>query len=55
MLATRALRISDDKNLENKKAHLLNVFVNNGYSRHQGLEAFLKANQDHKVNKDPKD
>lgn len=33
MIVTRALRIFDTKNLDKEKAHLLNVFVNNGYSR----------------------
>jgi len=31
---TQALRISDEKSLDKEKAHLLNVFTNNGYSRH---------------------
>jgi len=42
-LTTRALRISDDKSFEEDKSHLLNVFVENGYSRHLGQKAFLKA------------
>jgi len=54
-LATRALRISDGKNLEKEKAHLFNVFVDNDYSRNQGLLAFLKASQCPKVKKNPKD
>ena len=32
-LATRALRISDDDNLDEEKAHLFEVFEENGYSR----------------------
>jgi len=55
MLATQALRISDEKNIDREKAHLLNVFVNNGYSKHQGLKAFLKANKGPKVKGDLKD
>jgi len=53
-LATRVMRISNKKNFDKEKAHLLNVFVNNGYSRHQGLKAFLKAGRGPKNKKDPK-
>ena len=42
-LATRDLRVSHDKHLNEEKAHLLNVFINNGYSRHQCTKAFLRA------------
>lgn len=35
-LATRALRISDKKSFKKEKSHLLNVFVENGYSRYLG-------------------
>lgn len=49
------LRISDTKNLDKEKAHILNVLVNNGYNRHQGLKAFLKASRGPEINKDSKD
>ena len=55
MLATSALRISDEENLAKEKAHLLDVFVKNGYSRHLGQKAFLKAEKEPSVQKDPKD
>ena len=42
-LATRELRISDKYHLEGEKTHLLSVFCKNGYSKSQGLKAFLKA------------
>jgi len=51
--ATRALRIYDEMNLDKEKSHLLNVFVNNGYSRHQGRKALLVASEGPKVKKDP--
>lgn len=54
-LATCALRISNEKNLDKGKYHMLNVFTDNGYSRHQGLIDFLKAGRSPKVKKDPKD
>lgn len=53
MLATRALRISIEDHLSNGKSHLLNVSVNNGYSRQKGLKAFLKASKGTKIKKDP--
>eukprot|EP00253_Pinus_taeda_P003009 PITA_03009 len=54
-LATCAVRISDEKSLEKEKAHLLDVFVKNGYSRHLGQKAFLKAHKEPSIQKDPKD
>ena len=33
-IATRDLRVSEDNHLNDGKVHLLNVFLNNGYSRH---------------------
>eukprot|EP00253_Pinus_taeda_P030797 PITA_30797 len=54
-LATRAVRISDEESLETKKAHLLDVFVRNGYSRHLGQRAFLKAKKEPSTRRDPKD
>jgi hypothetical protein len=42
-LATRAFRISDDEHLEEEKKHLLNVFKNNGYKKHQVMKAFQNA------------
>lgn len=54
-LATRALRISDEKSLDNEKANLPNFFANNGYSKHLGQKAFLKANKNSLVKKDPKE
>ena len=54
-LATRALRISDQSHIEGEKSHMLSVFCKNGYSRSQGLKAFLKAEKSPliKNNKDP--
>jgi len=54
-LATHALIIFDENHLNKEKAHLLNVFVKNGYSGQQGLKAFLKAGRGPKVKKDPID
>ena len=54
-IATCALRISDEKSLDKEKAQLLNVFVNNSYSRHLGIKAFLKANKNLLIKKNPKD
>jgi hypothetical protein len=42
-LATRAFRISDDEHLDEEKKHLLKVFKNNGYKKHQVLKAFQNA------------
>lgn len=42
-LATRALSISDKKSFEKEKSHLLDVFVENGYSRYMGQKAFQKV------------
>ena len=44
-LATRALRISDSDHLGEEKAHLLRVFEANGYSKSQGLKAFMNASR----------
>ena len=54
-LAMRALRISDESHLEGEKSHLLSVFCKNGYSRLQGLKAFLIVEKGPliKNNKDP--
>lgn len=54
-LATRALRIFDEKNLDKEKAHLLNSFASNGYSRHLGEKDFLKASKYSMVKKDSKE
>ena len=54
-LATHALRISDEKSFDKEKSHLLNVFVENGYSRHLGHKAFLKASKNAVVKNEPKD
>jgi hypothetical protein len=42
-LATRAFRISNDEHLEEEKKHLLNVFKNNGYKKHQVTKDFQNA------------
>ena len=42
-LATRALRISDNRSLESEKSHILDVFENNGYSRFQGLKSLSEC------------
>jgi len=54
-LATRAMRVSDVDHFSKEKSHLLKVFVNNGYSKKQGLKSFFKASKSHKVKKDPND
>ena len=54
-LTTRALRISDNERLDKEKSHLLNVFVENGYSRHLGQKAFLKASRNALVKKEPRE
>lgn len=53
MLATRALRIYDEDHFSKEKSHLLNVFVQNGYSRQQGVKSFLKASKGPKFKKEP--
>lgn len=53
-LATRALRIFDDKSFEEEKSYLLNVFVENGYSRHLGQKAFLKVAKNSLAKRDKK-
>ena len=50
-LATRALIISDNDHLDEEKAHLLKVFGDNGYSRSQGLKAFMNASKGPRLNK----
>lgn len=45
-LATRTLRIFDDDHLDQEKAHRLEVFESNGYSRPLGLKAFHKSNKE---------
>jgi hypothetical protein len=42
-LATRAFKISDDEHLDEEKNHLLNVFKDNGYKKHQVIKAFSKC------------
>jgi len=54
-LATRALRISDKRSFEKEKSHLLDVFVENGYSRYMGQRAFLKASKNSLTKGEPKD
>jgi len=54
-LATRALRISNEKSFEEEKSHLLNVFVENGYSRLMGQKAFLKAAKNSSTRRGPKE
>jgi len=54
-LAIRALRVSDETHLNDEKTHLLNVFYNNGYSRHQCIKAFLKVDKGPKIKNEPKD
>ena len=54
-LATRALRISDKESLENEKSHLLDVFVENGYSRFLGQRAFVKASKNSLSHREPKE
>lgn len=53
-LATQVLRVFDKNYLKYEKNHL-NVFNNNGYSRHQCLKAFLKADNSLNNMKEPKD
>jgi len=54
-LATRALRISDDKSFEEEKSHLLNAIVENDYSRYLGQKAFLKATKNSLTRREPKE
>ena len=54
-LSTRALRVFYDNHLNEEKTHLLNVFFNNGYSRHQCTKAFLRAEKGPSTKKDTKD
>jgi len=54
-LATRSLRISDNKSFEKEKSHLLDVFIENGYSRHMGQKAFLKATKNSLAKRDLKE
>ena len=54
-LATRALRISDNESLDRERTHLLDVFVDNGYSRHLGRKAFHTASKKAFIKKEPKE
>ena len=54
-LATRAIRISDEKSFDDEKSHLLNVFVENGYSRYMGQKAFLKETKNLLSKREPKE
>eukprot|EP00253_Pinus_taeda_P003606 PITA_03606 len=54
-LATRALRIFDEKSFEKEKSHLHNVFIENGYSRYLGEKAFLKAAKNSISKREPKE
>ena len=54
-LATRALRISDCESFDKERSHLLNVFVENGYSRRLGQKAFCKASKNMLIKKKPKE
>lgn len=53
-LTTRVLIFSNEIHLKYEKNHLLNVFNNIGYSKHQCLKAFLKANNGLKIIKESK-
>ena len=55
ILATRALRISDNESFDKERSHLLDVFVENGYSRHLGRKAFYKASENALIKKEPKE
>lgn len=52
-LATRALRISDDLHMNDEKTHLLEVFMNIGDRKPQGLKAFQKAAKGPRAKVDP--
>ena len=54
-LATCALRIFYNKSFDKERSHLLNVLVENGYSRHLGQKAFLKASKNVSINKEEKE
>ena len=54
-LATRALGISDNESFDKERSHLLDVFVENGYSRCLGQKAFLKASRNAVMRKEPKE
>jgi len=54
-LAILALRISDKKSFEKEKSHLLDVFVENGYSRFMGERAFRKASKNSLTKREPKE
>lgn len=54
-LATCALRISDKESLDGERSHLLDVFVENGYSRQLGRKAFLRASKNALIKKEPKE
>jgi hypothetical protein len=42
-LNTKALRISNEDHLEEEKIHILEVFKNNGYNKHEGVKSFQNA------------
>jgi len=42
-MATRVVCISDQDHFEQENNHLMDVFENNGYRRHQGIKVFKKA------------
>jgi hypothetical protein len=42
-IATRAFRIFDVEHLDEEKNHLLNVFKDNGYKKHQVIKSFQNA------------
>ena len=54
-LATRDLRVSNENHLNKEKAHILSVFFNNGYSRHQCTKAFLRYKKGIRAKKHSKD
>ena len=54
-MATRALHISDERSFEEEKSHLLNVFVENGYSIFLGQRAFVKASKNSLSHREPKE
>ena len=50
-----SLRASDENHIDDEKTHLLKVFNKNGYSKSQGIRAFLNAKRGPKKRIDPKD
>ena len=43
ILVTRAIRISHENHFEDEKNHLMNVFTENGYNKHQVINAFKNS------------